>query len=120
MRRPPPRSTLTDTLFPYTTLFRSVQAPAVVVGADVFRVHHVGHFFGQPRQARRGVLHVEQRLRKAAAVVEGLRPPHPGPRGGVAVPLRGHSQELPRPRPSSPAPAPGPAIAGAAWPERVG
>src|SRR3546814_19234677 len=28
MRRRPPRSTLTDTLFPYTTLFRSVQ-PAI-------------------------------------------------------------------------------------------
>src|SRR3546814_17170433 len=28
MIRPPPRSTRTDTLFPYTTLFRSVEAPA--------------------------------------------------------------------------------------------
>src|SRR3546814_19027890 len=27
MRRPPPRSTRTDTLFPYTTLFRSNTAP---------------------------------------------------------------------------------------------
>src|SRR3546814_13763114 len=26
MTRPPPRSTLTDTLFPYTTLFRSIAA----------------------------------------------------------------------------------------------
>src|SRR3546814_3753626 len=30
MIRRPPRSTRTDTLFPYTTLFRSQQAPAVV------------------------------------------------------------------------------------------
>src|SRR3546814_19536435 len=29
MRRRPPRSTRTDTLFPYTTLFRSTDAPAV-------------------------------------------------------------------------------------------
>src|SRR3546814_1248413 len=29
MIRRPPRSTRTDTLFPYTTLFRSVQKPAV-------------------------------------------------------------------------------------------
>src|SRR3546814_2642076 len=29
MIRPPPRSTRTDTLFPYTTLFRSVQPPPV-------------------------------------------------------------------------------------------
>src|SRR3546814_13451995 len=28
MRRRPPRSTRTDTLFPYTTLFRSAAAPA--------------------------------------------------------------------------------------------
>src|SRR3546814_4316132 len=28
MRRRPPRSTRTDTLFPYTTLFRSIPAPA--------------------------------------------------------------------------------------------
>src|SRR3546814_8888064 len=32
MRRRPPRSTLTDTLFPYTTLFRSQQVDEEVVG----------------------------------------------------------------------------------------
>src|SRR3546814_15894653 len=32
MRRRPPRSTRTDTLFPYTTLFRSVYARAVGAG----------------------------------------------------------------------------------------
>src|SRR3546814_11476348 len=30
MRRRPPRSTRTDTLFPYTTLFRSVAGPGVL------------------------------------------------------------------------------------------
>src|SRR3546814_9914789 len=42
MLRRPPRSTRTDTLFPYTTLFRSVDAGQVetrLVGAD----HEVGH-----------------------------------------------------------------------------
>src|SRR3546814_1848655 len=34
MIRRPPRSTLTDTLFPYTTLFRSEQVPAGVVPVD--------------------------------------------------------------------------------------
>src|SRR3546814_13392529 len=37
MTRRPPRSTRTDTLFPYTTLFRSAQSPASlrgVVGKD--------------------------------------------------------------------------------------
>src|SRR3546814_2914985 len=35
MRRRPPRSTRTDTLFPYTTLFRSVLLAVVHVGGDV-------------------------------------------------------------------------------------
>src|SRR3546814_17900114 len=35
MIRRPPRSTLTDTLFPYTTLFRSLQTADV--GIDLFR-----------------------------------------------------------------------------------
>src|SRR3546814_6367985 len=42
MRRRPPRSTRTDTLFPYTTLFRSVQgrsANAEVVRPGVFVPH---------------------------------------------------------------------------------
>src|SRR3546814_12959217 len=34
MIRRPPRSTRTDTLFPYTTLFRSSEAQAAVPGAD--------------------------------------------------------------------------------------
>src|SRR3546814_9938846 len=35
MIRRPPRSTRTDTLFPYTTLFRSIVAPAVFPGAAI-------------------------------------------------------------------------------------
>src|SRR3546814_3952660 len=35
MIRRPPRSTRTDTLFPYTTLFRSVAAPSVLQRHDV-------------------------------------------------------------------------------------
>src|SRR3546814_18329737 len=35
MIRPPPRSTRTDTLFPYTTLFRSVKLPEGVLRARV-------------------------------------------------------------------------------------
>src|SRR3546814_13099433 len=33
MRRRPPRSTRTDTLFPYTTLFRSLSLPQQLLGA---------------------------------------------------------------------------------------
>src|SRR3546814_11235900 len=41
MIRRPPRSTRTDTLFPYTTLFRSrqIEARAVAGEHDVFRAH---------------------------------------------------------------------------------
>src|SRR3546814_2474887 len=38
MIRRPPRSTRTDTLFPYTTLFRSVD-----LGGDIVVERHVGH-----------------------------------------------------------------------------
>src|SRR3546814_16295500 len=34
MIRPPPRSTRTDTLFPYTTLFRSVKADGTIAAVD--------------------------------------------------------------------------------------
>src|SRR3546814_15827580 len=48
MIRRPPRSTRTDTLFPYTTLFRSKVRPGAG-GTGKFR-HHVG----RPGQATRG------------------------------------------------------------------
>src|SRR3546814_9152043 len=37
MIRRPPRATRTDTLFPYTTLFRSLQARAVVIRSLVLK-----------------------------------------------------------------------------------
>src|SRR3546814_8189207 len=37
MLRRPPRSTLTDTLFPYTTLFRSSQGPLPIKGFEVYK-----------------------------------------------------------------------------------
>src|SRR3546814_11624360 len=51
MLRPPPRSTLTDTLFPYTTLFRSHTGLA----ASVRRVI-VGHELAQLRVGRAHVV----------------------------------------------------------------
>src|SRR3546814_16240314 len=39
MLRRPPRSTRTDTLFPYTTLFRSAQAPPPPIGWQYRRLH---------------------------------------------------------------------------------
>src|SRR3546814_2854707 len=50
MKRRPPRSTRTDTLFPYTTLFRSY-------GCICYRRHHPGQCFNRvlPRKPGRGV-----------------------------------------------------------------
>src|SRR3546814_12336374 len=49
MRRPPPRSTRTDTLFAYTTLFRSfygIRADMVADRSKVFRDIPSGPFYG--------------------------------------------------------------------------
>src|SRR3546814_3809992 len=43
MIRRPPRSTRTDTLFPYTTLFRSAPSDAMVRGLDRDRRGHRAH-----------------------------------------------------------------------------
>src|SRR3546814_3592651 len=75
MIRRPPRSTRTDTLFPYTTLFRSIdhrevldifaQAHAAGVRADrqiVFRGHqqHREHFVDAAQPARVELDHVDR------------------------------------------------------------
>src|SRR3546814_16039462 len=75
MIRRPPRSTLTVTLFPYTTLFRSV--PLALAGVEdrphAVQVHRVGHHglvdeleahplaVFQPDRLGLGVLHVVDR-----------------------------------------------------------
>src|SRR3546814_20618060 len=61
MIRRPPRSTLTDTLFPYTTLFRSAKTKRAAQGerlcraADAVRVVHIPRshavFLGEPETA---------------------------------------------------------------------
>src|SRR3546814_9291579 len=43
MIRRPPRSTRTDTLFPYTTLFRSVHGAGAVLDRDVVAQDHRHH-----------------------------------------------------------------------------
>src|SRR3546814_1026882 len=53
MIRRPPRSTRTDTLFPYTTLFRSLQARRP--GGRGYRGHQPGHLHRhQPAAGHRG------------------------------------------------------------------
>src|SRR3546814_5803353 len=54
MIRRPPRSTRTDTLFPYTTLFRSLDLHSTTVdGVGVSRVGLVPHFRQASAQAGR-------------------------------------------------------------------
>src|SRR3546814_1975403 len=78
MIRRTPRSTRTDTLFPYTTLFRAIQARAAAVGAgalaDVLRqfLAHRGRF-GLPvaaLQVRHDALELVLALGAAAGVGE--------------------------------------------------
>src|SRR3546814_9471201 len=75
MIRRPPRSTRTDTLFPYTTLFRSQAAPVrrAIDAADDFREefaeqigqHDTDRIRAPRRQAARADMrHVVERLRR--------------------------------------------------------
>src|SRR3546814_8931534 len=58
MIRRPPRSTRTDTLFPYTTLFRSVRSPSLLAwsargnGIAVESRHHYPQIFPKQYSAR--------------------------------------------------------------------
>src|SRR3546814_20244760 len=53
MRRRPPRSTRTDTLFPYTTLFRSTLAVGEVIGLNAQWVQRIVRLQQQPSTAAR-------------------------------------------------------------------
>src|SRR3546814_5633722 len=66
MRRRPPRSTRTDTLFPYTTLFRSEDRSGALLGDDRAEQE------GDPVGAR-----VDHRLHSRRGLVQcGLSPRH--------------------------------------------
>src|SRR3546814_8279382 len=66
MIRRPPRSTRTDTLFPYTTLFRSLRGSArfnwkVITSQAaivIFSVSGAGFFLWQPRAGQRWVVNI--------------------------------------------------------------
>src|SRR3546814_19049890 len=79
MIRRPPRSTRTDTLFPYTTLFRSVIASAIAFDGEP----------GQRAQRTGLVAEAGQRLvhrlaERAQALVRGLHPDQRG-EGGLVL-----------------------------------
>src|SRR3546814_8827790 len=69
MIRRPPRSTRTDTLFPYTTLFRSAGGEiGPIFGAQL--VHHAPFQPPQPCECR----HQQRRAMPAACALVALRP----------------------------------------------
>src|SRR3546814_19321011 len=76
MIRRPPRSTRTDPLFPYTTLFRSAEVVAQhaldAVAADRVRIDLARDGQAQPRRRRAGdEMQREQRGGHAPALLEG-------------------------------------------------
>src|SRR3546814_4671112 len=76
MRRRPPRSTRTDTLFPYTTRFRSLQACPALDRPGRGAPRGEARADGQPRDGRPG----EPAPRTPRRV--GLRPADAGQAGG--------------------------------------
>src|SRR3546814_7162012 len=70
MIRRPPRSTRTDTLFPYTTLFRSLrQSPALRRHASPDRVHRHGNGHGvRPARSEEHTSELQSLMRISYAV----------------------------------------------------
>src|SRR3546814_15337127 len=87
MRRRPPRSTRTDTLFPYTTLFRSNLANVAAVGigaltwqivnalidADIGTGHRPGIGEGSPHHLYHGQAQIGATHRKPSFLVADIR-----------------------------------------------
>src|SRR3546814_11234031 len=89
MIRRPPRSTRTDTLFPYTTLFRSEPSPPRrALGGD--RGHGAGDPWPRPRLAGDGRPRAEPVDRHPAR----LDPPPGEPDGGAGGRSEEHTSEL--------------------------
>src|SRR3546814_16230806 len=86
MIRRPPRSTRTDTLFPYTTLFRSVLPVDEVVGVEAGRGGAAGHLAAASSSALQGATQAAGDLAGGAASSErGVVALEPGLDLGVAA-----------------------------------
>src|SRR3546814_8195635 len=75
MRRRPPRSTRTDTLLPYTTLFRSLRRarnPDEIVGVIAHEIGHVHHRDGLRSLIRTGAC-VGMKGSRVQAVVQEMQ-----------------------------------------------
>src|SRR3546814_2657243 len=81
MIRRPPRSTRTDTLFPYTTLFRSERQPRIEVG---HRYEAGARFVGDPHRVAHRLVDVGLRLEERNQARADL---------GVAVRLAGEREQ---------------------------
>src|SRR3546814_15754397 len=78
MIRRPPRSTRTDTLFPYTTLFRSGGGDDPDIGPDRAGAAHSREFAGleDPQQSRLRIhRHVADFVQEQGAALRLLEPP---------------------------------------------
>src|SRR3546814_19132684 len=61
MRRRPPRTTRTDTLFPYTTLFRSLKL-------EDFQKRFIREVYDNPKGTRRGILSIARKNGKSGLI----------------------------------------------------
>src|SRR3546814_20396731 len=80
MIRRPPRSTRTDTLFPYTTLFRSIAAPAEFDDDGLARPHDMRRERLEIAGVAREAGHAEQRRRigrRCGTGIDARVQPHP-------------------------------------------
>src|SRR3546814_18005662 len=84
--RRPPRSTRTDTLFPYTTLFRSSEPVVSLPAPPVDSMIYTSGTTGRPKGVRRASAKGEQQAR-LAAMRERLYGLRAGMRGLLAAPL---------------------------------
>src|SRR3546814_1353975 len=72
MIRRPPRSTRTDTLFPYTTLFRSLRFTERGAGPDEVRVITLQQAFGLRVQSEQATRVVERRSEEHTSELQSL------------------------------------------------
>src|SRR3546814_18398070 len=100
MRRRPPRSTRTDTLFPYTTLFRSsgmVGRPQAqkLLDPELQVPARVAASFGRPQEALAQEVRQQQVERHAQVVGADIEEPARGP-GEAVVAARVVGQQRPQ------------------------
>src|SRR3546814_3606916 len=115
MIRRPPRSTRTDTLFPYTTLFRSPDRPfsVIVAGRKVTALGTIFEVRFDKNRLKvtllRGKVRIdEDRVGQAGAAPPALAVLAPGPQfvaaGALAPNVESVACDKPRPRRRSPVP----------------